>query len=73
MNEIKDLKKEFRRHQAMSNAKFEYLKDWAGKLSKGFGEMKEDNDLFYDSMFEIMDRLDADLNSIKNRLDQANL
>ncbi|MCP4460310.1 MAG: hypothetical protein GY816_20150 [Cytophagales bacterium] len=73
MNEIKDLKKEFRRHQAMSNAKFEYFKDWAGKISKGFGEMKEDNDLFYDSMFEIMDRLDADLNAIKARLDKANI
>ncbi len=73
MNEIKDLKKEFRRHQAMTNAKFEYFKDWASNLSKGFGEMKEENNLFYDGVFEILDRLDADINNIKGRLDKANL
>jgi len=57
----------------MSKAKFEYFKEWAGKISSGFNEMKEDNDLFYDSMFEIMDRLDADLASIKSRPDKANI
>ncbi|MFY0653846.1 MAG: hypothetical protein JXQ96_17525 [Cyclobacteriaceae bacterium] len=67
MNEIRDLKREFRRHQAMSNAKFEYFKDWASKISDGFTELKEENNLFYDGVFEILDRLDDDIASIKSR------
>ncbi|MEQ9286256.1 MAG: hypothetical protein RIG77_05070 [Cyclobacteriaceae bacterium] len=73
MDEIKELKSQFRKHQAMTNAKFEYFKDWAAKLSTGFGELKEENNLFYDGVFEILDKLDADISNIKKRLDKANL
>lgn len=73
MNEIQQLKKEFNRHKAMTGAKFEFLRKGMATLSEGFKELKDDNDLFYDRIFDIMDELDADLKNIKSRLDQANL
>ena len=73
MSDITELKKVFRKHQNVINAKFEYFRQWADSLSKGFEEMKAENDLFYESVFDIFDRVEKDIIDIKKRLDQANI
>lgn len=73
MSEITELKQVFRKHQNDTNAKFEYFRQWADSLSKGFEEMKAENDLFYESVFDIFDRMEQDITDIKKRLDQASI
>lgn len=73
MSDTTELKQAFRKHQNVTNAKFESFGQWADSLSKGFEEMKTENDLFYDSIFDIFDRMETDLSDIKKRLDKANI